>query len=336
MLTDRRTFLAGGLMALAARPGFAQNLQPTTIANASGNLNLTLHQLMTDLRIFEKYGLKANLLNVADGSKIVGGLIAGEIDSSMLSGFGQLFPAIEKGAKLKIIGGTQLLPALSLYTSKENVASLKDLEGKTVGSGAIGSLLHQMCVAILIKNKVDASKVRFVNIGSSGDVFRAVRMGTIDAGTGETAIAEELENYPGLKMVAGGNLTKDLSEYTYQGAWTSDRNIQTKRDAIVRTLAAHADFHGFIARPEAKDAFLKARAKVLPNGSEREALAAWNYLQRYKPYSTDLILSEERLNYMQNLNVTTKTQSTVLPMSAVADMSLAREALALVEKTGRL
>src|SRR4051794_22516660 len=104
--TSRRQLLKGAcalpVMLASSRLG-AQQLQPTTIADASGTGNLTIHQMMTDLGIFEKYGLKANLMNVADGSKIIGGLIGGDIDSSMMSGFGQLFPAIEKGAKLKIV-----------------------------------------------------------------------------------------------------------------------------------------------------------------------------------------------------------------------------------------
>jgi ABC-type nitrate/sulfonate/bicarbonate transport system substrate-binding protein len=337
--TTRRRFMTGACAvpaALASGPLFAQGPLSTTIANASGNTNLTIHQMLADLSVFAKYGLKANVMSVADGSKIVGGLIGGEIDSSMMSGFGQVFPAIEKGAKLRIIGGAQMRPALALFTSKDNVRSLKDLEGKTVGTGAIGSLLHQMCVAVLLKNKLDVGKVRFVNIGSSGDVFRATRMGTIDAGLGETAIVDEIDIYPGLHLVEGGNLSTDLTEYTYQGAWTSDRVIQSKRDVLVRSLAAQADFYGFLHKPEAKDAFMKARAKVLPSTTERESLAQWSYLQKYKPFSTDLTLSEERVNFMQQLNVETKVQSAVMPMDKVADMTIARDALALVEKTGRL
>ena len=40
-------------------------------------------------------------------------------------------------------------------------------------------------VALLLKHDVELSKVRFVNIGASVDVFRAIVFGTIDAGAGE-------------------------------------------------------------------------------------------------------------------------------------------------------
>ena len=44
---------------------------------------------------------------------------------------------------------------------------------------------------------------------------------------------------------------------------------------------------------------------------------------------------EERLRYMQQLNVDLKVQNAVMPMSRVADMSLAKEAIDLLEKSGK-
>ena len=332
---SRRHLLATGIattgLALAGRAS-GQELVPTTVANAAGNVNISLQQMLRDMNMYEKYGLKPNLMAVADGSKILGGLIGGDVDSSMMSGFGQIFPAIEKGAKLKMISGCQMAPSLTLFTSKDNVRNLKDLEGKTVGTGAIGALLHQLCVALLVKNGVDVNKVRFVNIGASGDVFRAVIMGTIDAGTGETAVLEDMDLFPTLRMVEGGNMTTGLAEYTYQGAWTSDRMIQSKRDVLVRTLAAHAELYRYLHTPAAKGDFMKARAKMLPNSTEKEAHSQWEYIQHYKPYAVDLVLSDERLAYIQRLNVETKIQTAVMPTERVADMSIARDALALVAK----
>ncbi len=335
----RRHLLAGagalsGLTLLGgARQARAQGLVPASLANAAGNLNLAVQQCILDQGFFEKYGVKPTIINVADGSKIMGGLIGGDIDASMMAGFGQIFPAIEKGAKLKVIAGASLLPSLTLFSSKKDVKNLKDLEGKTIGTGSIGALIHQLCVALLTKNGVDVSKVRFVNIGASGDIFRSALMGTTDAGVGETAILEDLDSYPNLHEVAGGNMSTGLPEYTYQGAWTSDRAIQTKRDTLVRCLAAHSELYAFLQKPESKDAFFKSRAKVLPSSGGKEALVQWDYIQHYKPYATGLVLSEERLAYMQKLNIETKAQTAIMPFDKVADMSIARDALALVKKT---
>ena len=326
--------MTSGLMTFAPiSAGVAQGARlKTTIANAAGNLNLAVQELLRQQGFMEEFGLEPTFLNVADGAKILGGLLGGDLDSSMMSGFGQVFPAIEKGAKLKVIAATSLSPSLALFTSKPEVKTLKDLEGRVVCTGSLGALLHQLTVALLQKNGVDLSKVRFVNIGASGDVFRATTMGTVDAGTGEAAILEDMTGYS-VRLIPGGNMTTELSEYTYQAAWTTDRVIETKRDVLVRSMAAQAKLYRFLHTPESREPFLKARAKVLPNSPAREAIAQWNYIQHYKPYATNLLMSEERFRYMQQLNVDLKVQNAVIPISRVADMSLAEEAIRLVNKS---
>jgi NitT/TauT family transport system substrate-binding protein len=70
---------------------------------------------------------------------------------------------------------------------------LKDLEGKVVGVGAIGSLVHQLTVTVLRKYSVDVSGVRFVSIGSNTDIFKGVMAGTVDAGAGPAALVDDAE-----------------------------------------------------------------------------------------------------------------------------------------------
>ena len=331
-LSRRDLMIGAGALGTAGLglPGSAfSQARPANIANAAGAINLAMQELMKSQRFLEEMGLAPNIVNVADGSKIVSSLIGGDMDISTMSGFGQVFPAIERGGKLKILAGAMLLPSVAIFTSKANVTSLKDLEGKIVGSGSPGALVHQLTVALLKKKGVDYKRVQFVNIGSSVDVFRAVTVGTIDAGIGEVTYAAEQEKYK-VRMLPEANLSTELSEYTYQGAYASDRTIETKRDILVRTLAAYAKLYRFVHKPEAKDAFFKARSAALKKTSDNENEILWRYLQNYKPYAVNLALTEERLNYMQGLNVELGVQKKVLPFTQVADMSIAREALKMI------
>ena len=121
----RRGFLAGGVAGLGslAFGGFAfgqAKAIPVRVANAAGNVNLALHQMMIDMKFLQEFGLEPNVITVEDGSKIVGGLVGGDLDLSTMSGFGQIFPAIEKGGKMKVLGGAMLLPSLALFTGKDN------------------------------------------------------------------------------------------------------------------------------------------------------------------------------------------------------------------------
>ena len=312
-----------------ARPVRAAARLDVKIANAAGALNLTMAELMRQQRFLESFDLAPEMMTVADGTKILGGVVSGSVDVSMASGFGQVFPAVEHGAPIKILAGGALLPALALFSSKPDVKTLQDLAGKTIGTGSVGALVYQLTAALLQKYGVDTTKIRFVNVGSSADIFRAVAAGTVDGGMADVTLIDVAAEHH-VHLLQHGNLSSELPEFTYQGAWTSDRKIKTERETLVRTLAAYARLYRFVQDPGSRDAFLRARRSVFPNSPEREHVAQWSYIQTYRPFAVDLVLSPERLRYVQELNLRFGTQKELLPFERVADMSLARDALKLV------
>ena len=239
-----------------------------------------------------------------------------------------MFPAVERGAELKIISAATLLPGRPCSPPKPDVQSLKDLEGKIVGIGAVGALVHQLTVSLLRKHG-GRFKVRFVTIGSNTDIFKGVMAGTIDAGTGPASLSK-MRNRTGVHALPNGNMSAELKEFTYQAGWTSARVIETKRDVLVRVLAAYAKLFRFVQQPSAQDAFLTARKAVFPNAPQKEHLAEWTYLQTYKPFASDLVLSPERVAYMQTVNIEFQIQKEMLPYDRVVDMSLAEDARKLL------
>ena len=335
-LLSRRSLMlgAGGIAAawplLKAAGATAQGARSAIrIANASGSLNQTMDALMHQQHFLEDFGLTPEVLEVADGTRILGALVSGSIDTSMMSGFGQVFPAVERGAPIRIIAGGALRPTLALFSAKQSVKAVQDLAGKTVGTGSIGALIYQLSVALLEKYGVDRSTVQFVAIGSSADIFRAVRVGIIDAGVGESALIAEASQY-GVHLVEHGDMSLELPEYTFQGAWTSEEKIRRDRSVLVRALAAYAKLYRFVQSPGSQAEFLSARRTVFPNAAEADHMAQWNYIQSYHPYAVNLTLAPERLQYMQALNMRFNVQSGMLPFDRVADMSLATEALGLL------
>jgi ABC-type nitrate/sulfonate/bicarbonate transport system substrate-binding protein len=331
----RRDFLLNAARAavVATSPGSivlaAAGLAPIKIANAAGSLNLVMAELMRQRRLLESFGLSPEILGVSDGTKILGGVVSGFVDASFMSGFGQVFPAIERGAPIRIIGGGALLPVLALFSGRPDIKILKNLEGATVGTGAVGALVYQLTVTLLRKYQVDVSRIKFVNIGSNADIFRAVGAGTVDAGVGEAALIGAASQY-GVHMIEHGNMSVELNDYTYQGAWTTERKIATERDTLVRGLAAYGQLYRFVQRPDSRMAFLQARKSVFPRSPETDHELSWNYIQTYRPFAVDLALSPDRLRYMQELNVGFKVQQGILPFDRVADMSLASDAVKLL------
>jgi ABC-type nitrate/sulfonate/bicarbonate transport system substrate-binding protein len=109
----RRDVLCGGAASafglFAPRPLRAADRLKINIVNTAGNTNVVLATVLKQEGFFEDLNLDANILHVSDGSKLIGSLLSGESDMCALSGFGQVLPAIEKGAKLKILAGGAVL-----------------------------------------------------------------------------------------------------------------------------------------------------------------------------------------------------------------------------------
>lgn len=336
----RRDVLRGaGLLGLSGL-GFALDARNNDVvaADNSGTLNLVylegsvtpvFEQLMKAGNYLQKFGVTPNILNVTDGSRVIAALIGGSGDICGGSGFSGVFPAIEKGAKIKIVAGVMMRPQNTIFSRRPDIVSCKDLVGKTVGVGPLGALLHQLAVAALIKNGVDYTKVNFHNVGSVVDVFRAVVAGTVDAGLGTIDVFGQQEKY-GVHALTDGVLWKELPDFTNQAMIATDQAIAEKRDLLVKVLAAHALMYRFIASPDSKEAWAKARAAGLHKDEPAEAEGQWKFFNTPAMLATNLVIAPQQFEFAQQLNVRLGAQTKILSFEDTADMSLAQEALKLI------
>ena len=313
------------------KTGAAAAALPVRVLSSQGTQVLTIQSLMSQKGYFAEFGLNPQVLATNSGTNIIGPLLNGKADICIFAGFSQLITAIEKGAALKILGGASIKGQQALFSKNPAVQNVKDLEGRTVGVGAVGAQLHQVVTALLKKKGVDVKKVTFASIGSSGDVFRAVVAGTVDAGNGQADVLSSLDRL-GVHMVHDGDYATELPEYTWQASFSSVETIKTQRETLVRTLAAYCKAFRFVQNPGSRDDFVKAQLAALkPQNLEEAAKGAtsqWEYLQKRRIYAEDLVLSPERVNYMQELNIALGNQKKLIPYEQLIDTSLAKEAVA--------
>lgn len=218
---------------------------------------------------------------------------------------------------------------MAFYSAKPEIKSVKDLEGKIVGIGAVGSVLHQMTVVLLKKHGVDPGKVQFRSVGSNADIFKAIVAKTVDAGPSDVDVMDQQKRF-GVHVLPDGMLWNEIREYTNQASYASDKAIKTDRDGLVRTLAAYGKAYRYLCGPASRDAFVKARAKVTGRDETHQAVTQWEWIQKFQPYSKGLVLTQEQIDFVQDLNVEFKVQKARLPFASVADMSLARDAVKLL------
>lgn len=347
MLTGRREFLqaagGGALLLMAACRGTptADRQTPAAahgvrIASNPGLENATLNELMRSLGYLGQMGVDAEIIDVPGAAGPVESIVAGTTDICIVSGYSRILPDIEAGAPLRIVGAAMLLPAHAVYARGDAVQSVDDLVGRTFGVGEENGLLHTLAILRLRKAGIDPASVRFVDRGSNADVYAAIVAGEVDAGLASVSNLAHAQAH-GVRLVPGGELWKELPEYTFQTAYASERAIAANRQGLVRTLAAYSRLYRYLQGPVSKGAFFAARRAVQPRFDEASATATWNFIQDSRPYAVDLVVSEERIEYLQDLNLSLGIQKRRLPYSQVADMSLAREAVLLAREadTGR-
>jgi ABC-type nitrate/sulfonate/bicarbonate transport system substrate-binding protein len=332
MTLHRRQILAGsaGLAASALLPGCsAGDSSRLRVVMTQGISGLAIHELAKQQGFYTKFGVETEVLQVSDGAKCVAALLSGAADICAKSGFNQLTPAIERGAELTILAGALNLASLVMFTAQPGITSIADLTGKSLGIGAPGSVVHQMTVLLLKKSGVDPESVTFRNVGSNADIFKAVVSKTIDAGLSDVEAMDQIARFD-VRALPDGKLWERIPDYTNQASYASRKAMATKRDQMVRVLAAWASAYRLASSPGSKTAYLKAHAAAVGESQPGKAATLWTWIQENQPYATNLVLSDERIELVQQVNVDFGVQKVVLPARDIADMSLAREAVGLL------
>ena len=333
---SRRRVLSGIAGAAAAVPmahmarAQTPKLDDVKIISAGGNLTPIYEALINEFGFFKKFGLNYNITYGSDASKFMGSLLTGENDLCPTAGITQMFPAVGKGARMKIVNGAVLLGQQAIFSGKPEIKTVKDLAGKTIGIGALGTQLHHTVVALMTKYGVDPNTVTWANVGSTADVLRAISTQRIDAGPAQIDVIPNMDKF-GIHMVDGTEAWIHLADYPFQGGFASDAVIAQKRDLLVCSLAGYAAMWRFIASPNSKDAFRAARRKALTGSGEDFDAASdfqWEFFQKVQPFALDLIISPERIAYAQKVEA--EGNQEILPYDKVTDMSLARDAIKLL------
>ncbi|MQY19673.1 ABC transporter substrate-binding protein [Nocardia macrotermitis] len=326
---SRRGFL--GLTAGVGAAGLlaACGSDPNTvrIINTSATAAVALNQLLSDGKYFEKLGAQAKISNVSSGNQVLAAVASGSSDLTMTSGLIGILPGIEKGMRLKVVGGTQVVSTSALFSSDPKITSARDLRGKTLGVGAVGSELYAVFAALLAKYGIPKESATFRNVGSSADSLKAALAGQVDCGYGQVG-NEVLAKKQHTRMIATVN--QELPLWMNNAAVASTQAIADKRPAMVKVLAAYAMLFAYLTTPESKDPYVKAYMGA--GGSQAEGEVEWQFVSTNAAYSPTLEFPENKAEFIQRQNVASGSQRKVLAYDSYTDLSLRTEALALARK----
>ena len=172
--------LAGAAVAGRAATGQAQ--ESIKLAFCSQLLCVVPYEVTRAQRFFEEEGLNVELVYTRGGNAAMQALVGGAVDYAATS-FDVAVQAFANGAPIRRFATTGRLPLFALAVGPgqaDEIGSVADLEGKTVGVSGLGNADHTILLFLLTQANVEASEVEFATLGPN--LFDALRVGHVDAG----------------------------------------------------------------------------------------------------------------------------------------------------------
>lgn len=323
---------AGALLALSSlgRRSFAQ-AKPRKIKYAQPRVILLSGAACMDFMPKEKgfwleKGLDVEIVGLPSGTDIVRALVSGEVQFAN-AGTSPIMPAIEKGAKMKIVGSMLPKSVFKLYAKKE-IKSLEDLYGKNVGTGAPGAILHTLVVALMERRNLDPSKVNFFNIGSTPEIYRALIGGKIDAGVSLMDFEKAVEENPNLHTTI--DFGQELPEYLFQAIFARDETMEKDPQFVTDMLLGIARGLRYTFHNPADGVEVSHKITKIPKDSLEKTVKLHIESQKY---SLNLEFTPEAIEFTQKLSVKLGAQEKVLPFDKVATLNFQKE---VVKQLGRV
>ena len=227
---ELRMGVAFAALVLLAEPAAAQKVWRHAIIEAKSDAGFAM---MAKARGFaEKQGLSLEIMQIKADQIGLKALLAGELESYE-GGPGGAIVAAARGADVKILGCHWPSLVHGLF-AHESIAKIEDLRGKNIAISAPGALPDLLIRAALDQHGLAATDVKFANMGSDTDRYKALSAGVVDAAIVST---EYLPIAPkSMKLLATGR--EILPNFMRVCMITSGKVLAAKPDEAVRFLAA--------------------------------------------------------------------------------------------------
>ncbi|HEY2754322.1 MAG TPA: ABC transporter substrate-binding protein [Pseudolabrys sp.] len=314
--------IAALISAVLAVPAFAQELKPWKHGIIEPKADAGFSVMVSRNGFAEKRGLKVEIVTLKNGATAHKALLAGELDS-IESSPGAAILAGAHGADIKIVGCDWPGVPHGLMV-RSTVNKVEDLKGKTIAVAAPGSLPNLLINAILEKSGVPSSDVRFANLGSDLERYKAILAGVADAGIVAaefTAIAPK-----DLKMLVAGR--DALPNYVRLCLTTTGKVIASRRADAVAFVAAEMDaLHYTMSHRDETIALTGAVTHAKPD----DPRPAYVYDDTVKggAVDPDIGVPMDKLNWLQSVLLKAGNLKTPIDLSTITAPDIRDEAAKL-------
>jgi NitT/TauT family transport system substrate-binding protein len=270
----------------------AARQDPIELAFCSQVMCILPFEVARQRGFFAADGLDVTLTYMRGGTQAMNALLAGSIEW-IGTGFDLVVQAVAKGREVVTIASSSRLPFFALVASprERSITSVKDLAGKKIGVGNLGTTDHLMAQYVLVKEGVDPASVEFV--ASGPNLYEQLARGQVEAGMVQEPALTLVERAGGAVLVNFMRLEDSQrvlgGPYQFMGLHTRPEVLLTKADTAQKLIRGLVKANQWILASPG-DAIVKAAPEELVAGGDVEVFAA--ALDRYK---RDLYPSDGRL-----------------------------------------
>lgn len=300
-------------------PGSSQGGETLKVGFPSLTMSTILPHIAQDLGYLEGEGVSVEIKHFESGSINMKALLARAVDLSDVE-TAAILAAAASGADLRIFGTHEWGLHFALYAARD-IKVLRDLYGKRFAISGIGGLPHVVILALLGGQNLEPEKVQMVVVGGQVARLKALMAGKVDATVGEAR--PEVEADPKLHRLFV--VPDKLPQYLSQSLAAYADTLAARQDAVARFQRGLVKAARFAYRN--KEAFVRAAAKHLP-GTPEELGKIYDFYYQVRHWSINGEVPLERIKYMQDLGLETKTQSRPVDLNRLVDPAFAGRALA--------
>ncbi|MCQ2358937.1 MAG: NrtA/SsuA/CpmA family ABC transporter substrate-binding protein [Phascolarctobacterium sp.] len=217
---------------------------------------------------FAKDNIKVSFPEINSGAKQTEALASGSLDVCSALGGTSAILAASNGVDVKVVGIYSRAPkAFNIMVKDAAIKSAKDLKGKKV-AGPKGTILHQILVAALDKEKLTQNDVNFVSLGIPAGV-NALLSGEVDAAL--VAGADVLRaQKAGARVLANGEGLVDATIVI----GVNGKLLKEHPEVVKKYLALHQENIDFMKKEQAKAYDFTAKETGL-KVDEVKVMAPW-------------------------------------------------------------
>ncbi|MDP2728532.1 MAG: ABC transporter substrate-binding protein, partial [Dehalococcoidia bacterium] len=285
---------------------------------SSPGFNEVFHGMGLEKGFYKEEGLDVEVLGLGSSENLKA-MVAGREDTVHMNPFTAM-PAIAQGADMVLVASSQAIRDILIV--KEGINSVKDLEGRSFGTEAVGSQPYVIAQRLFTKNGLDPKKVTMVSIGNDSARAAAIFAGRVDATTVGLENLPMVEKTPGVKVLLA--VREALPELSLaSGIFAQGKLMREQPDVVKSYLKAR--MRGVRYALDHKDEAVALAMKILKSEDKAGLSRTYDDYMKAKVFDANFVFTPEQLDAVQEALITLGTIKQKVPFDKMANVKFAKE-----------